>query len=86
MQQDNFPKTYQGFYWLVIKHFPWYFGSLFFIGITITIFQMVFGPLTSKWMMQIFENAASTNWALIGQIFLYMAALYAFDINVMLYP
>ncbi len=41
---------------------------------------MVFGPLTSKWMMQIFENAASTNWALIGQIFLYMAALYAFDI------
>ncbi len=80
MQQDKFPKTYQGFYWLVIKHFPWYFGSLFFIGITITIFQMVFGPLTSKWMMQIFENAASTNWALIGQIFLYMAALYAFDI------
>ena len=80
MQKDEFPKTYKGFYWLVIKHFPWYFGSLFFIGIVITIFQMVFGPLTSKWMMQIFENAASTNWAMVGRIFLYMAALYAFDI------
>ncbi len=80
MKQDNFPKTYKGFYWLIIKHFPWYFGAIFTIGIVMTVFQMVFGPLTSKWMMQIFENTAVTNWSTVAQIFIYMAALYAVDI------
>lgn len=79
MQQDDFPKTYKGFYWLVIKHFPWYFGSVFSLEIITTIIGMVFFPLTSKWMMQIFENAVSANWAIVLPVFIYMAGLYAFD-------
>lgn len=79
MQQDNFPKTYKGFYWLIIKKFPWFFGTIFSIDIITTIIGMVFFPLTSKWMMQIFENAISADWAMIATVFMYMLGLYAFD-------
>ena len=79
MQQDTFPKTYKGFYWLVIKKFPWYFGTIFTLDIIITIIGMIFGPLVSKWMMQIFENAISADWSVIIPVFLYMIALYGFD-------
>lgn len=79
MQQDKFPKTYQGFYWLIIKKFPWYFGTIFSIDIINTIMGMVFFPLTSKWMMQIFENAVSADWTMIQPIFMYMLILYVFD-------
>ena len=79
MKQDNFPKTYKGFYWQIIKHFPWFFGTIFTIDIVTTIIGMVFFPLTSKWMMQIFENAVSADWAMIIPVFMYMVILYGFD-------
>lgn len=62
MHKDKFPKTFYGFYWLVVKKFPVYFGMLFACGIIINVLGMVYGPLTSKWMMQLFENAISTDW------------------------
>ena len=80
MQKDDFPKTYKGFYWRVIKHFPWFFGTIFSIDIFSTIISMVFFPLTSKWMMQIFENAVSADWVAIIPVFMYMVSLYCFDI------
>jgi ATP-binding cassette subfamily B protein len=79
MNADSFPKTYKGFYWLIIKKFPWYFGTIFCIEIIGTVMSMVFSPLTSKWMMQIFENAVSADWAMIIPVFMYMVILYGFD-------
>lgn len=48
MQQDDFPKTYKGFYWLIIKKFPWFFGTIFSIDIITTIIGMVFFPINIK--------------------------------------
>ena len=81
MQQDTFPKTYKGFYWLIIKHFPWYFGITFSLDIISTIMGMIVFPLTSKWMMEIFENAVSADWTMIATLFIYITALYAFDLT-----
>ena len=69
MNKNYFPKTFYGFYWLCIKHFPCFFGTVFFIGILTSIIGMLFGPLTSKWMMQIFENAATIE---IQQVVMYV--------------
>lgn len=62
MTIKQFPKTFYGFYWLVVKHFPIFFGIIFACGIIRNILGMIFGPLTSKWMMQIFTSATSTDW------------------------
>lgn len=80
MQQDSFPKTLRGFYWLVIKKFPFYFGSIFTIGVCGVIIDMIFSPLTTKWVTQIFESAAFANWNMIVRIFLYIVAMFAFTL------
>jgi len=61
MFKEYFPKTVFGFYWLCIKKFRWYFCAILLIGILINTVGMLYGPLTSKWMMQIFENATNIN-------------------------
>ena len=76
----NFPKTLFGFYWLVIKKFPWFFGILFVCGTLTHVLQMVFGPLTSKWMIEIFESTANTNWNHVIGIFALLAGMYFFEI------
>lgn len=76
----NFPKTLFGFYRLVIKKFPWFFGILFVCGTLTHVLQMVFGPLTSKWMIEIFESTANTNWNHVIGIFALLAGMYFFEI------
>ena len=76
MNEAYFPKTFYGFYWLCIKHFPWYFGTVFLIGILTNTIGMLFGPLTSKWMMQIFENAATIEFQQVVMYVLLIAGLY----------
>ena len=76
----NFPKTVFGFYWLVIKKFPWFFGILFVCGTLTHVLQMVFGPLTSKWMIEIFESTANTNWNHVIGIFALLAGMYFFNV------
>ncbi len=80
MKQDNFPKTVRGFYWLIIKKFPWYFGSIFTIGVFGMVIDMIFGPLVTKWVTQIFENAASSDWVAITRIFMYIIAMFVFTL------
>lgn len=72
----TFPKTFYGFYWLVVKHFPIYFSVLFACGIILNVLGMIFGPLTSKWMMQIFESAISTDWHDVMDVFLCLAGMF----------
>ena len=80
MQKDNFPKTVRGFYWLIIKKFPWYFGSIFTIGVFGVIIDMIFSPLTTKWVTQIFEKAAFADWDAIARIFVYIIAMFTFTL------
>lgn len=81
MQQDNFPKTYKGFYWQIIKKFPWYMGTIFAIDLILVVINMIFDPLASKWMIQVFENAIDSNWAAIIPIFIYIISLYGFEFS-----
>ena len=76
MNKNYFPKTFYGFYWLCIKHFPWYFGTIFITGILVNIIGMVFGPLTAKWMMSIFENATTIEFSQVLMFVLFLAGMY----------
>lgn len=76
----DFPKTVRGFYWLVIKKFPFYFGTIFTIGIAGNVFNMIFEPLSSKWMMQIFENAFNTDWLTVLKLFALLGGMYFFTV------
>ena len=76
----NFPKTLFGFYRLVIKRFPWFFGTLFVCGTIGNVLSMVFGPLTSKWMIEIFESTANTNWNHVIGVFALLAGMYFFNV------
>lgn len=76
MTQTYFPRTFYGFYLLCIKKFPWYFGTVFVIGVLINIIGMIFGPLTSKWMMQIFENAATISFNSVLGLVLLIVGMY----------
>ena len=61
MNKDSFPKTVRGFYWLCLKTSPWYVGALFVCTVLGNVLEMMFEPLISKWMVEIFEKAADKN-------------------------
>ena len=71
-------KSLRGFYWQVIKKFPVYFTTIFICGVVGNVLQMVFGPLTSKWMIQIFESAGNPDWQHIVNVFILLASMYFF--------
>ena len=62
MRQDNFPKTLRGFYWLIIKKFPFYFGTVFICTVLAHAINMIFNPLMMKWTSKVFEKAATANY------------------------
>lgn len=66
----------RGFYWQVIKKFPVYFTTIFICGVVGNVLLMVFGPLTSKWMIQIFESAGNPDWQHIVNVFILLASMY----------
>ena len=69
-------KSLRGFYWQVIKKFPIFFGVIFLCGVLGKVLHIIFGPLTSKWMIQIFENANTTNWEYVFNTFIILALMY----------
>lgn len=75
---DQFPKTWQGFYWLVIKKFPWLFGITFVIRVLQWGMPLITGPLSMKWRLNIFENAINTNWDLVYASFFYIICVYVY--------
>ena len=56
-----FPTTLWGFYWLMIKRFPFYFGSLFTLRTSRLFISMITGSLISMWTFGLFENVANIN-------------------------
>lgn len=78
MNKDSFPKTVRGFYWLVLSKFKWFIGIYFVIFVIKYALDMVFNPLVSKWMVQIFENAADKNFSdIINLLYLILGTLLA---------
>lgn len=78
MKSIDFPKNLYGFYWLCIKKFPWYFWAVFVCGLLGNVINMMFDPWVSKWMIQIFENAISTDWHIVFRLFILIVCLYSF--------
>lgn len=78
MKNTQSYNSLRGFYWSVIKKFPLYFGVLIACGLVGNILQMIFGPLTSKWMIQIFENANNPNWQYVLNTFILLASMFLF--------
>lgn len=76
MKKDTFPKTVRGFYWLVIKKFPFYFGIIFTCGVIGNAINMVFDPLIMKWMTQVFENALSANYYVIYKLIFFLVCVW----------
>ena len=52
----KFPKTVRGFYWLIVKKFPLYFGTMFLAGVLISVIDVVVHPLTNKLIFSIFDG------------------------------
>jgi len=77
---DNFPKTYRGFYWLVIKKFWWYFSAAFVVEMLIWGTPLVAGPYSMQWRMSIFENAINTDWHRVYTLFTYICCLYVWNL------
>lgn len=58
-----FPKTLNKFYWSVIEKFPFYFVSVFLLGLMGYLVDAITFPYTSKWAVQIFETASDGQWS-----------------------
>ena len=56
--ENEFPKNLRGFYWMIIKRFPWYFGALFLLKTSRQFVGMISGSLISMWTFGLFENVA----------------------------
>ena len=67
---DNFPKTYRGFYWLVMKKFPWYFGISALVGILMHASNIWLEPYVTKWQLSFFEYALNNpGWHYVYKMF-----------------
>lgn len=77
---SEFPKTVRGFYWLVIKKFPFSVGIVFLCGVFGYMLNMLFQPLSSKWLVEIFENAINLQFRDVGVLVLLLLLMYSYGI------
>ena len=83
---DNFPKTWQGFYWLVIKHFPWYMGIMFLCAVLDNVTALAFSPYMSKWEINVLENAINTDWHSFYYFISLMCVYYIWSLSMQFIP
>ncbi|MBP5707482.1 MAG: ABC transporter ATP-binding protein [Alphaproteobacteria bacterium] len=72
----TFPKTVRGFYWIIVKKFPLFFGTMFLTGVLTSLAQMIIKPITTKIVFSIFDgnNVQNVNYivlVMLGILFLY---------------
>ena len=72
----TFPKTVKGFYWLIVKKFPLFFGTMFFGGILASLGEMLIKPITTKMVFSVFEGDNIHNITYIAHIVLGVLCLY----------
>ncbi len=75
MKKDNFPKTVRGYYWLCLRKFPWFIGTVFACSVVGRMLEMLFTPLINKWIVEIFENAIDKNFGDIIQLLCFMIGM-----------
>ena len=75
MKKDYFPKTVRGYYWLCLRKFPWFIGTVFACDIVGRALEMLFNPLINKWIVEIFENAIDKNFSDIIQLLFFMIGM-----------
>ena len=52
----TFPKTVKGFYWLIVKKFPLFFGTMFLSVVLSSLGEMVIRPITTKIVFSVFDG------------------------------
>lgn len=57
----TFPKTVRGFYWLIVKKFPLFFGTMFFAGVLSSLARTILEPLSYKMIFSIFDGDNISN-------------------------
>ena len=57
----TFPKTVRGFYWLIVKKFPLFFGTMFFAGVLSSLTRTILEPLSYKMIFSIFDGDNISN-------------------------
>ena len=72
----TFPKTVKGFYWLIVKKFPLFFGTMFLSGVLISIANIAIYPLTNKLIFSIFDGNNLSNFQYIIYVVLGLFCLY----------
>ena len=74
----TFPKTVKGFYWLIVKKFPLFFGTMFLSGVLISLAGMLVKPITTKLVFSIFDGNNIQNityiiYVMLGVLFINMS-------------
>ena len=72
----EFPKTVKSFYWMIVKKFPLFFGSMFLCGVLLSIANIVVFPLSNKLIFSIFDGDNLSNFDYILCIILGLFLLY----------
>ena len=72
----DFPKTVKGFYWLIVKKFPLFFGTMFFSGVLSAVLSMIMRPITNKMVFSIFDNNNIENIKYVAYVVLVILLLY----------
>jgi len=75
----TFPKTVRGFYWLIVKKFPLFFGTMFFGGVLNSLVRTVLEPLTYKMIFSIFDANNITNIKYITYMLIGVLCIWATD-------
>ena len=70
------PKTVRGFYWLIVKKFPLFFGTMFLSGVLVSIANIAIYPLSNKFIFSIFDNNNLSNFGYIICVVLGLFCLY----------
>ena len=71
----TFPKTVRGFYWLIVKKFPLFFGTMFLGGVIASLARTILEPLSYKMIFSIFDannisNVKYVVYMLLGVLFI----------------
>jgi ATP-binding cassette subfamily B protein len=75
----TFPQTVRGFYWLIVKKFPLFFGTMFLSGVLMSVLGMTVRPLTFKWVFSIFDGDNIQNIEYVACIVLGILFLYTVE-------
>lgn len=72
----TFPKTVRDFYWMVVKKFPLFFGTMFLSVVLGSIANILMSPITNKLLFSIFDGNNIHNMKYIASVILGLFCFY----------